>query len=362
MNYEFESIEDIIGQIEKLPLAKKDTSKPDPVLQNEAKRLGKIITKHLMELSSETQIQTYLQVNLHKLVDFSDRLFNPEANHNPNAQIILNLIEEIRRPFANYIPENLKLPLLFARNESEKINQKWSKLKLKLDEIGNDPFLTDIMETPIKRFHRSPNKINWTDYQYLKSYVAVLERTTQELPETEWAIVDVLIGLGFNHSRFTAYHARMIKDLINEKPVAEKQKVLQDAKIRVCQAESFTNLRFERHKMSVVDEICKWIDIELNNNRDGTLKPGPNQMKLTTKLKAVELAFWQKLQYDFGIYDEITLESFSEKIAFNFKTVAQDELSAPSLKSKFYTKEQSVIDLIEKTLAEMLLEVRKFKS
>ncbi len=56
-----------------------------------------------------------------------------------------------------------------------------------------------------------------------------------------------------------------------------------------------------------------------------------------------QLAFWQKLQYDHGLFDEPDLNIFSEKLAYNFSSANQGDLSAGSIKSKFYPKDYRII-------------------
>lgn len=78
-------------------------------------------------------------------------------------------------------------------------------------------------------------------------------------------------------------------------------------------------------------------------------------------MKCNQLAFWKKLQYDHGVYEEGNLDVFCEKVAANFTSKGQDELSPSSIKSKLYSKDPAVIDHIEGLLVAMLEDVRRFK-
>ena len=163
-----------------------------------------------------------------------------------------------------------------------------------------------------------------------------------------------------NYSRFTAFCYRRIKAKIEGKTSTEKSKALQTFKKNLRQLELLSNASFDSRKLTIVEELLKWINEEIESLDNDEIEVGSNPLKLNTTLRVLELAYWEKLQYDNGVYEEVNLDSLSEKIAFNFSSKFQEELSAPSIKSKFYPKERSIIQPIEELLVKMLADVRLF--
>lgn len=360
MSYEFELLENLTAQLVARVAGGYRQTGPDAMLKNEVKRLERVLLLQLMALTNETQITTFLQINLSRLVSICNQLYFDGAGEHYDAGLILELLEAIRKPANAYIPGNIELPKLFREQEGRNFAQQWQQIFTELDNNAVDGILAEIVGLPFNRFASEGDKLYWADFKYLKRYAYVLEKMVAEMPPDEILLTDLLIGLGFNHSRFTAYHARQIRHRLSGQDNVVKRSILLQAKAKVSQVESLTAISFERNKIPVKDELMKWIDAELLLYPETPQRP-PNSHKLNTTFKAIELAFWRKLEYDHGIYEEANLDIFSEKIAGNFTTIGQDELSGPSIKSKFYTKEPAVVDAAELKLVAMLEDVRKYK-
>lgn len=360
MSYEFELLENLTAQLKARAANGYRHTEPDVMLKNEVKRLERVLLLQLMALTNETQISTFLQINLLKLVSICNDLYIEGDAENYDANLILELLEAIRKPSSSYVPANIELPRLFREKEARAFNKQWQQVIKKLNENETDGTITGIVSLPFQRFIHEKGKTYWADFKFLKRYAYALEKIFDEYVPDEAILVDVLIGLNLNHSRFTAWHARCLREQLHPLPLAERRTLLLQTRTKIGQVESLNKLSFERNKIPVTEEIMKWIDAELRNYPEELSQPA-NAYKLNTKFKAVELAFWMKLGYDHGIYEEVNLDVFSEKIAGNFTTIGQDDLSASSLKSKLYTKDTAVVNLIEAKLSNMLNDVLKYK-
>jgi len=358
MNYELETLEKLT---EKLSLEQQKVTNrksiPDPLLQIEALKVEKILSQHLLALTNETQIITFLQVYLGRLIKLCNKLYNPEYANNPNAEVMLDLIDAIRSPVAQYVPETIILPDLFRDKESKKFEHHWTFILKPLQQARIEQKLIDIIHIPVRQFKTAKENMRWCDFKFLKRYLGVLEELTSGKFTLEM-LLETLAGLGYNYSRFSAYYTSILKLKIADQDYEQTKRILKFEQARLSQISIYTKRNFDSHKLPVLEELGKWIDAEMIRHEDH--RSEINSFKLITKFKAVQFAFWKKLQYDHGVYEEDTLELYSEKIAHNFSTKGQEELSASSIKSKFYPKEKSILLAIEKLLLAMLEDVRKF--
>jgi len=354
MSYELELLEkrvdELIKDIEGLKQG------IDAALLEETRRIEHTLSAKLLALTNETQIVTFLQFYLPRLVKLCDKLYELEENGSPNTELIINVIEAIRSSVSQYVPENVVLPKIFREREGAKLNFKWSTIIKPLQHHGIDEKLIDVMGIPVKQFISGRERASWYDYKYLKRYLSVL----CELCEGEFTLVmllETLIGIGYNHSRFSAYLTQRVIIGLPDLEL-EARSTLHLHKSRLTQVNIYTQRAFDRRKLPIVQELEKWIDAKLRSLEQEEI--GANPYKFISVLKGAELAFWKKLQYDHGVFEENNLDEFSEKVAYNFSTKAKDDLSPTSIKSKFYPKDKQTIMPIEKLLVAMLEDVRKF--
>lgn len=328
----------------------------DAVLLEETKRLEHRLGGQLLALTNETQIITFLQYYLPRLVRFCDRLYELEEDDVPNTELIIGLIEVIRSSVSQYLPETVVLPKVFREREARKLGFQWTTIAKPLAHFGIDEKLIDIIGIPVKQFASGREKATWYDYKYLKRYLSVLG----ELCEGEFTLnmlLETLIGLGLNHIRFSAYFTQQIVEGLPPSELDAKV-VLRGHRSRLSSINVYTQRSFDVFKLQIVQELEKWLDAKLDSLEREEI--GVNPYKFISVLKGAELAFWEKLQYDHCVFEENNLDEFSEKIAYNFSTKAKDDLSPTSLKSKFYPKDKQIIRPIEELLVRMLEDVRKF--
>jgi hypothetical protein len=177
----------------------------------------------------------------------------------------------------------------------------------------------------------------------------------------EQAILELLIGVGMNHSRFVFHYTKLIAQSCERLKGPNRSKVLLKAQTTVGQCCSRTHLSFDPLRNTIVEELNRWIDMEMKRNLnlpDDFEEENP--LSLSTSLNAGQLSFWQKLQYDHGIYEETTLDLFSEKISHNFKLRGGSRPTVSSVKSKLYAKIEVNYKPLEEKLTRMLDEVRLY--
>lgn len=354
MNYELDRLEDLAEQV----AGQGNVLELNEELAYEVKKVERALSAHLLTLTNETQIVTFLQVYIGRLVKLCNLLYDRERDQNPNAELILGLIETLRRPVSMYVPENIILPDIFRVREAAKFRTEWSFLLKPLQEKGTDAKLIDIMYVPLKQFISGKGEMKWSDFKYLRRYVSVLQdHTAGEF--TSDTLMETLVGLGYNYTRFASYYTSRIRERAKLAEAGVPEDFLEEFKFRLKQISIYTKRDFDRYKQPILEELEKWVGGELARTKAKT-KSSFNTMKLISRFKGVQLAFWKKLQYDHGVYEEDNLDVYSEKIAHNYSTKSQDDLSAASIKSKFYPKDRAIYRMVEKMLLAMLEDVRKF--
>jgi AcrR family transcriptional regulator len=355
MNYEFEQLEELSDNLLKNP--------QDPAalikLEKELKRLERVLLKQLLELSNDTQIGNFLQINLYRMGEICDSHFDSDREENVVAQAILNLMDHLTSQVEPLLPDTLNLPKLFCKQQALIYMEKWRVFKSRFQQIGIDEQHLEIMAVPFDRF-TFDGAMRWHNYKYLKKYAKVLEELGNELPDDNYRLMHLLVGLGFNHVRFENYCTRLFSAQIKDLSGAEAKSVLKIERTRLFQVNLYTKSVFDQDRMPVDEALAKWMDVTLKDLLERPLDIPQNPFKLKTRLTAMQLALFEKTLYAHGFYDEPNLDTFSEKIACNFSTKGQDVLSAPSVKSKMYTKDISAIKPLEPMVAAVLEDLRSF--
>lgn len=357
VNYDFELLESVVTQLS----AKSDEQEDrvDVVLKGEARKLTKLIPQHMLTLRNATQMESFLKLTMNRLTELCDLLYVPARSTNMNAQEILSLMTAVFKHFADKIPPQVVLPKLFGFQQSAATNLVWQEIKAKLELIGIDPFLIDAVYKPFNKFIHAGSPATWYEYKYLQLYSATLADELKSGLVDQDSLMDLLIGLGHNHPRFYFFYTNTLKEAIKNQPEPVRQQILLEARTRIGQIVSWTSMAYVWGKVPVVEELTKWIDLELAR----APVPGeadPNQFSLITLFNATQLAVWRRLEYDAGIYTETNLDVFTEKVSLSFMTKGAVRLSQFSLKSKQYSKDPLIYKSLEVYAVKMLEEIRRF--
>lgn len=360
MNYQFELLETFAAQLS-AKTDKAENNAPDAMMVNETKKLGRNIPHHVTGLNNDTQISSYMKMCMTKLAEVSDLLYVPERKYNPDADLVVDLLVSLLKMFGDTVPEGIILPKLFCKREFAGFFGKWQVIKKKLEQSKIDPFIIDIVYLPFWNFSMLSHDVRWCDYKYLKTYASVVESETSAGIVTEEMVLDLLIGVGMNHSRLTGYYSSLLKNSCEGLSEMKRNKLLLEAQTAIGQVSSRTSLRFDTGKTTIVEELTRWIEMELKRSLTLPDEPGDeNPLSLVTNLNAGQLAYWQKLQLDHGIYEESPLDLFSDKISHNFKIRGGARASASSVKSKLYPKIEVNYAPLREKLVSMLNEINRY--
>jgi len=359
MNYQFELLDTVVAQLSDCTEL---SGTADLMLKNECKKLKRSIPNHVLSLMNETQIRSYLKMVVTKLSEATDMLYDTERKLNPDAEVIVDLLKSVTRHYFDAIPDEVILPRLFCLREAVLYNQKWQKIKSNLESVNTDPFLIDVVYFPFSRLTQPATEVKWHDCKYLKLYAYILESETMELVKTEQELFELLIGLGYNHTRFSAYFTSKLKASMTGCDLTGRRTIMEQQLMVIGQATSRTLMSFCPEKASVVEDLNKWIVIELKKGEDTPtgIEEAICDNSLNTILTTSELACWQKLQYDAGIYSEANVDVFTGKVSANFKTKRGTRPSSNSVKSKLYGKEREIYKSLQPFVDQMKEDIDRF--
>jgi len=359
--YEFEVLESMASRFHKNFKEGNSESLSGNDLSAELKRVEGFLLQGLLDLRSETQIKMFLKISLFRLVQIADSFYLDKDLAHRESGLIVDLIVKIINPVMEMVPADLQLPRILWERHCESFNFYVQLLEYQLKRLHIDPILISLVKTPFYRFLEGSGQMKWRDYLYLRKYKSYLNQLLFEKTINEDDLLDAMIALNVNHGNVITYFKFKIKEKITGQSFQQLMEILLDAKKRIVQLNFFMDLSLNPEKQRIIDELVSWLDAELDGLKVERLDWVDNPLKIRTKLTAVQLAVWQKLQHDNGVYNEPNLDVLSEKVAGNFSSIGQDKLSQASIKSKLYSKESAVMDPVEKMLIDMLADLRRSK-
>lgn len=368
MNIEFDILEAMVKDITGKPQLNIVGRLPESAMVQEAKRIETLVSEKLLALKNPTQVSTMLNMVLQKLIRICDRLFEVHHSVSPETQVIMDMLTAIRNTIPQSISLQLPLPKAFVLGQGEAFADQWANLRILLTAQQINPLLIEIAALPIHAFSLDKGRLLWGDYTWLRRFFDFLENIDWEhhdCSSTDEALISALIRLGYNHQRFLGYCYRLIKGKTDAR-VGRKAKLeeLTRCKTLILQDVAISDLRYESRTEKVGDQLCSWVDAEIKLvaqiEPDDAGDNFKNPYKFKNRLSVLATAFWYKLQYDHGFFDEDSLDILADKIALNCSSKQQTDISSGSVKTKFYTKDTLTIKLIRDLLRKMLDDLDNF--
>jgi hypothetical protein len=336
--------------------------KPDPHLLIETRRLEKLIIHDLVSVENLNQRDCVYTSTLIKLVNICDVLFGIHQTVTPDVTVIIELLTAIKQVIPDEIRPNLKLPRAFISLQKRPISDSWKVQEKVMRKHAIDEKLIKVSTIPFRRFIEAKDTLYWGDYTWLKGYQAkldILDWENADCSSPAEALMSLLIGRDFNDDRFYVYCKKYITG--RTKAVAGKrQRMLAYAECeRLVLQDTQTGMpSFDIHANSLSTRLIKWIREEIDfmetHERERPLS------KFEFKWNVETIAFFFKLLWDHKVFGKVSLEPLSEQIAANCSSVGKDEFRATTIFSRFYVKDTEVLKAVEKVLAEMLEDVRRF--
>jgi len=336
--------------------------KPNHHLLNEAKRLERSIITHLAAIENFTQRNTFHFNTLSKLVNVCDILFDVYNRITPDVKVMMDLLTSIKRVIPDEIRPNLKLTKAFVEMQLTPISEAWLHQSSVMIRYYVPEKLIAIAGIPFRRFIEPKGNLLWGDFTWLRGYQAKLDILDWENPDCNSpseALLSLLIGRDFNDDRFFIYCKKYIKD--RTKAVSGKRnRLLAYAECeKLVLEDTQTGMpSFDCYANSVSTRLVTWIRNEIDfvetHEREQTFA------KLHFHLYVNRIAFFFKLLSEQKVFGETSFKDLSQQVASTCLSIDGEEISAGTIISKAYPKDQKMLEEMEDILVKMLSYVRSF--
>lgn len=343
----------------------------------------------LFEIDNESKIENiiqYHQAQIIKLADkTSDCLDGAEIGTDLGntkiylCKVIHNSLEDlltfIETYFSKYFDQSQKIPDAYVQLEKKSFIEKLEEIKSMTQDRNLDFTLTEIIFDPVQRFVNAASEkdISYRRLMYLKQLLRDMKNLLADPPEEDifTSVFKLLAYLNFNSRKFVIYATncigREVKDQISLADQLEKLrhwlKILNQNHVKPCFA-------LKNNNPSVQEQVSIWLTEEINyhEKRKQQLslmlppaEPLQEAFKVTTIFSVPQLAFTIRLLKDVGI---VTNRNQTELIRFfskNFGSARNENISAESLRIKYYNVEKSTVSSVQALLIKMVEQTKKGK-
>jgi hypothetical protein len=363
MHTEIEYLKILAIEIAAKPRHEDDAKIPDKYLVVEANRLQNYLTNHLLKIDNFPQREIFYFNTIEKLVDVCDILYARRQAINPDVQVLLDLLTEVKNVLPSEISPRLKIPQAFIHLQKMKFaefcNEKHAVLKIQ----QVDPNLILLVTIPFDHFINSKNKLYWRDFTWLKGFQEKLNNVDWENADcnskTE-ALISVLLNCNFNDDRFFIYCKRYIKERTN-KYGTKKRRLVEFAECqKLILQDTLDGFPLYNHRLlGISDKLIEWIGIETKNivaNDDFY----EQDYKIEFNIDGESLSVFFKHLMEHGITKQVNLDLYAKQIAATCSSKDTPELKWTTIKSKFHLKKPEYLKRIFFPLVAMVEDIKRF--
>ncbi|MES2456362.1 MAG: hypothetical protein V4594_12510 [Bacteroidota bacterium] len=304
----------------------------------------------VLSVDNETALSSFYNLHMQRLVELSDLAYEAGSNSATVQSALLGLMDGLKKALPTYINRDIALPKAFRAEQFVKLSSVLDSLLAgNCALVSNE--LISVLTMPLEAFGDLTRKLSWFHFIWLKRFLHSLSGMLK-LEDCQASVIRLMIAMDFNGEAFGEFCQQVYLEKVRECEDQDSLDYVLNLELKaLIQLPELSRESFFPDSQPIRDSLQVWLNQEISFHAefDGTLmqdtdKPMRlNRLKLRYNLTVDQLAFWQKLQYDSGLFDEPDLGILSEKMAYNFSSANQQEISASSIKSKFYPKDYRVI-------------------
>jgi hypothetical protein len=322
---------------------------PDKHLLNEAMRVQKTITDHLLNIDNPTLRETFYFYTLSKLVDICDIQFEVNLLVSANVKVLLDLLTEIKKVIPSEISPNLQLPKAFVFLQKELMLDSCKIHQELLKQQAIDPKLITIAAIPFQQFTKPIHKLYWRNFTWLKGYQEKLETVDWENADcnskTE-ALISLLINCDFNDDRFFIYCKKYILARVTKYGTKKKRLAEYAECEKLILEDTHHEFASYNHRRKMISEkLIDWIDketeaLKANDSYDDEL------FKIVYNWDVDSIALYHKYLMDHGITKKVNNELYAKQIAATCSSIGKEEFKWETVHKRLYSKEQKILKRI----------------
>lgn len=336
---------------------------PDKHLLIEAKRLEHFITARLHAIDNFTQRETFYYDTLSKLVGVCDTLFGLNENINPNVEILLTLLDAIRRIIPSEVSPKLQLPKAFVYQQKNILNESWNLHEEKLKDHKIDVKLIAIAAIPFKRFGTTKHKLRWRDFTWLKGYEEKLENLDLENADCTGpneALVSMLIGIDFNDDRFFIHCKKYVKSRLDKHHVKKRRLAeLAECEKLILQDTQNEQPTYNHRRHDISFKLISWIKKESDAIKQNEVLD-EDMFKIEFNWDVDTIALFWKYLMEHGVTKMVNIEIYAKQIAATCSSKGKVEFKWETIKGRFYGKDQKYLRKIYDPMTSIIEDIRRF--
>lgn len=363
MPTETEYLKNIAEEIAENTKANESSDTSNKHLTIEAERLAKVIAGHLLSMNNFTQRETYYFDSLFKLVRVCDILYEVNQKVTPNVEVLLHLLNSVRKVIPAEVSPNLQLPKAFIALQKQPLSDIWEEHEAILQARQIDPKLIAIAKIPFLHFCHSRHKLHWRDFTWLKGYQESLENMDWDNADCESpneALMSILIGIDFNDDRFFIYCKKYIRERINHHHVKKRRlaELMECEKLVLQDTQNeLPSYNFRRHDISF--KLISWIKkeadaISLNESLD------EDMFKIEFNWDVDTIALFWKYLMEHGVTKMVPIDLYAKQIAATCSSKGKVEFKPETIKGRFYGKHQRYLKKIYEPFTNIIEDIRRF--
>lgn len=324
-----------------------------------------VLYNEIISCDNEVALLSFYNLHMQRLVELSDLVYEDDFMEDNVSSALLALIYGLKKALPSYINRDIALPKSFRAEQYIQLKAGFDLLIAENCSIIYEALKT-VIYMPLDALGDLSRKVSWFHFIWLKRFMHPLSGMLKS-EDCQAAVISLMISMDFNGQGFGDYCKKIYLQKARDCDDQDALDYVLNLELKaLVQLPELSKEPFYQEEQSIRESLKVWLNEEISfqTEFDANLfqendKPVRlNRLKLRYKLTVDQLAFWQKLQYDGGLFDEPDLNVLSEKMAYNFSSANQLDISASSIKSKFYPKDHKIITPLYQN-AEKMIEILK---
>jgi hypothetical protein len=356
------------------------------LLKQENEQIKQTTKEIIFGLKSEESIEHYIHKKQYALENLAYQLIrdiNPNtsidiyefsSNHNKIDCLKLTyiylekLLRFIEKEYHNYLNVNIRVPYRTILLKEFEIADKLNYVKSRLLSSNINERLLKLTYEPLLKIAtiNIQENITYYEFNYCSEFITEFHKQLKDKIEdvVEVEIKEWLFDLNFNSLYFFDYWTDEINvELEKHDTNIEKIDVLYKSLKNYNQKQTQNFMKFNNKLPTIKEQVVGWIEeeieylskkIKLDANLLFSTKNNDTKIKIQTALSVAQLSYFFSLLIQSGILKHKNQTDLFRFIADNFKTNITDQISADSIKSKYYNVESTTKNATRLKIIELL--------
>jgi hypothetical protein len=352
------------------------------------------LRNQLFSQLSESHFERYIQQHQTCIIGLADEVLSlldeeevtgiasicPKHSWCNLAKILYKSLDElltyIEKYFSKFFNQQAKIPDCYAILSAKEIEEKLNAILTVCKNNNVNVELLKIVTTPLKKFTSDPIKagLNFRQLIYYKALVTELTKCTEEIDELTASIINQLLYLNFNATKFLNYYTRrIIRQMEEDTSLASQLEQLVYHRKLINQLQLKPGFAFKtNYALDIQKQITNWITEEINYIEESRkykliILPAKEEeeqpkFKISTSLSVPQLTLLFKLLVENNLIKVRNVSHLVKFLANNFTSLRNETISVNSLRNKYYDQDEATSRSLAEILNKLMMKNKKPKS